>query len=120
MAERFINLKATWATQINARFIAPHSSNSNGSVERAIRMVRDQCRVMYGAITHRFNEIFPNENRIIPWLIRHAVWILNRCLVMKKQKKTGFELLRGRKFNRVNLYGFLTSVFLCKDNGRRH
>ena len=87
VAERFINFKATWATQITARFTAPHSSNSNGSVERAIRMVRDQCRVMYGAITHRFQEIFPNEARIIPWLIRHAAWLLSRVLLMKKQKK---------------------------------
>ena len=103
VAERFVNFKGTKATQINARFTAPHSSNSNGSVERAVRLVRDQVRVMFGALTHRFQEIFHPQSKFIQWLIRHSVWILNRVLIMKKQKKTRYELLNGRKFNRNNI-----------------
>ena len=51
---RFVSLKDTQATQVSILFSASLSSNSHGSVERAIRIVRGQCRVMYGALTHRF------------------------------------------------------------------
>ena len=40
-AERFYFKDGTKAMSIRTRTTAPHSSNSNGSVERAIRLIND-------------------------------------------------------------------------------
>ena len=79
-AERFKFENDSKATLITTRVTSPHSSNSNGSVERAIRLIRDQLRVMFGYITHRFNIIFSPTTKFIPWLVRHACWLINRCV----------------------------------------
>ena len=57
-AERFTFEKNLQAISINTRVTSPHSSNSNGSVERAIRLIGDQLRVMLGYSMHMFNVAF--------------------------------------------------------------
>ena len=77
------------AFQTNARCTAPHSSNSNGGVGRATRLVRDQYRVTFGYLAHKFGNIFGTIPRIICWLVRHFSWILRR--VAKKKSHTNLH-----------------------------
>ena len=86
--------------QINATYTSPHSSNSNGSVERAIRLIRDQLRVMFGHITHKLNVVFAPKTKFIPWLVRHVCWIINRC-IQKSNGKTRYEDMFKREFRKV-------------------
>ena len=89
-AERFKFEDETKAAQITTRVTSPHSSKSNGSVEAAIRVIRDQLRVMFGFLTHKFNIVFNPATKFIPWLVRHACWLINRC-VQKVDGKTRFS-----------------------------
>ena len=100
---------------INTRVTSPHSSNSSGSVERAIRLIRDQLRVMFGHITHKLNVVFSPKTKFIPWLVRHVCWIINRC-IEKNNGKTRFEDMFKRDFRKVNLYGFLEPVVAVPEN----
>ena len=52
--ERFKLKHGELAHSITKRFTAPYISNSNGSVDRAIRVIRDQVRVMLGFLVHKF------------------------------------------------------------------
>ena len=108
-AERFYFKDGAKAMSIRTRTTAPHSSNSNGSVERAIRSIRDQARVMFGYLTHKYGMIFHHDSKWLGWLIRHACWLINR-LVFKKNKKTRYEDLYGRTFNKEGLHEFLSPV----------
>ena len=114
-AERFKFEDDTKAAQITTRVTSPHSSKSNGSVERAIRLIRDQLRVMFGYLTHKFNIVFSPTTKFIPWLVRHACWLINRC-IQKSDKQTRFEHHFKREYKKINLYGFLEPVAVVPDN----
>ena len=74
--------------------MGPHSnsavgdSNSNGIVERAIQDVEGQCRTMRSAL----------EERLVPWLVRHAAVLITRCSV-RPTGRTSFEMMKGRRSN---------------------
>ena len=78
VTERFTTREGPNVYTITGRYTSAYTSNSNGSVERAVRLVRDQMRVMFGAICHKFDEVFPPETGFIKWLLRHVVYIINR------------------------------------------
>ena len=102
---------------IRARFTAPYSSNSNGTVERAIRLIRDQIRVVVGYLSHKYHEIFNPNSKIVPWLIRHVIYILNRLVAQKSlNNKTRYEVCFGRLYAKNNLYEFLSSVVMVPKN----
>ena len=50
VADRFTSREGPNVYRIIGRYTSSYTSNSNGSVERAIRLIRDQLRVMFGAI----------------------------------------------------------------------
>ena len=108
-AERFLFKSGKLAHSITTRATSPYSSNSNGSVERAIRLIHDQSRVMFGALVHKFNTVFDPKDKFIGWFIRHVCWIINRAIV-KKDGRTRFEHLYGRSLARKNLFEFLSPV----------
>ena len=108
-AERFRFKGGDLAHSITTRFTAPYSSNSNGSVERAIRLIRDQVRVMFGSLVHKYQCVFDQTSNFIPWLIRHCCWIINRAII-KQDGRTRFEHLYGRALAKKSLYGFLSPV----------
>merc|ERR1711915_350527 len=108
-AERFKFKDGKLAHSITTRATAPYSSNPNGSVERASRLIRDQSRVMFGALVHKFNTVFEPKDKFINWFIRHVCWIINRAIV-KKDGRTRFEHLYGRSLARKNLFEFLSPV----------
>merc|ERR1711942_255658 len=120
VVDRYTPAEGQPAIQINARYTAPHSSNSNGSVERAIRLLRDQTRVMFGYITHKFGIIFEPSSRIIPWLIRHVAWLLNRLVMQKSlEGHTRYEAAYGRSYNKNSLYEFLSPVIVVPNERKK-
>ena len=120
VAERFTSLEGPSVYNIVGRYTPPYTSNANGSVERAIRLIRDQLRVMFGSLCHKHNEIFNPKTKIVPWLVRHATYIINRLIAMKSLgNQTRYEVLFGRKYNKKNLYEFLSSV-VCAPRERDH
>eukprot|EP00929_Paragymnodinium_shiwhaense_P111971 TRINITY_DN8021_c0_g1_i4.p1 TRINITY_DN8021_c0_g1~~TRINITY_DN8021_c0_g1_i4.p1 ORF type:complete len:1618 (+),score=271.11 TRINITY_DN8021_c0_g1_i4:701-5554(+) len=75
------------------------SSASAGGIERANYEVEQQCRTMRS----RFEEVYPGlrvtmGHSIMPWLIRHASWLICRFQI-KADGKTAYERLRGRQYN---------------------
>ena len=68
---------------------------------------------MFGAICHKFNENFDPKSKFIPWLVRHATCLINRLIAVKSlDDQTRYEVLFGRKYNKNNLYEFLSPVVL--------
>ena len=63
---------------------------------------------MFGAMCHKFDEVFGPQTQFIKWLIRHAVFILNRTVAQRSlDNKTRYEVLFGRKYNNNNIFEFL-------------
>ena len=113
VVERFTSREGPNVYSITGRYTSAYTSNSNGSVERAVRLVRDQLRVMFGAICHRHEEIFDPYTSFIKWMVRHAVFILSRVVAQKLlENKTRYEVLFGREYNKNNIYEFLSPVVL--------
>ena len=74
VAERFQNKVGDTPYAITTRHIAPGASNSNGSVERAVRIVRDQIRVLAGHFRHKFEFNLEHSSKPVPWLVRHSAY----------------------------------------------
>ena len=66
IADRSNDNKGTSPQNVTARFIAPGSSNANGSVEGAVSIIRDQLRVMDGTLTLRFDIELDPKSKFIP------------------------------------------------------
>ena len=99
IAARFPNLEGTSMYTITARQIAPSTSNANGSVERSIRIVRDQIRVIMGHLTDRLGIRIDPNSKFIPWAVRHCTWQINNMLPMKSFKgTTRWEIIKGRRY----------------------
>ena len=113
VADRFTSREGPNVYRIIGRYTSSYTSNSTGSVGWLIRLIRDQLRVMFGALCHKFEETFDPNTRIIQWLVRHAVYIINRLVAQKSlANKTRYEVLFGREYNKNNLYEFLSPVVL--------
>ncbi len=72
------------------------SSGSNGVVERAIRSVEQQVRVMKDAIEHRTGLQFKPKHPLMTWLIEYAGHLLNRFEV-SHGGKTSYERCKGKR-----------------------
>ena len=73
-----------------------NSRGSNGMVERAIRSVEHQVKVMKDALEYRWSSKLGAKHSIVPWMIEYAAVLLNRFEV-SKDGKTAFERNKGRK-----------------------
>ena len=54
-------------------------SQSNGIIERAVRLVAGQARTLNVALEHRMGARFPPDARILCWLVEFAAYLMNRC-----------------------------------------
>ena len=70
-------------------------SNSNGKIERAIRDVGNLVRTLRSALETKIGAKLNLSMAVIPWLIRHAAYIITRCRV-RSHGKTSLQLLKGR------------------------
>ena len=71
------------------------SSGSNGVIERAIKEVEAQVRVMKSALDDRAGIDIRGTSNILPWMIEYASVLLNRYLV-GKDGRTAHERSRGK------------------------
>ncbi len=71
-------------------------SNSNGKVERAIRDVGNMVRTLKSALTENANMTMNLDMNIVPWMVRHAAYLITRCRV-RSCGKTSLQLIKGRK-----------------------
>ena len=51
-------------------------SDSNGAIERAIQDVESQCRTLRSALETRLQQRIRLKHPIVPWLIRHAGYLI--------------------------------------------
>ena len=56
-------------------------SNSNGKVERAIRDVGNMVRTLKSALVCNAGMALDIDMTILPWLVTHAAYLINRCRV---------------------------------------
>ena len=74
-------LKATAAklgNNITVRQSPAYSSQSQGSVERFHRTLMGQVRTLKAQLETNYDINITSQRPIIPWLVRHAVYLLNR------------------------------------------
>ena len=70
-------------------------SDSNGKIERAIRDVKNLVRTLRSSLESRIGQKITLGSSIVPWLIRHAAYLITRCRV-RSHGKTALQLMKGR------------------------
>ena len=56
----------------------PYDSQANGLVERAVRSVEEMCRVTKIDLEQRIGTQASVSDQIFAWILRHAIFLLNR------------------------------------------
>ena len=57
-------------------------SNSNARIERTIREVKGLIRTLRSALAERTQTAVSLEDAVVPWMVRHAAYLITRCRVM--------------------------------------
>ena len=70
-------------------------SQSNGRVERAIKEVQAEVRIIKAQLEKRIGEALPPHGPVWAWLIEYAAQILHTYKRMKPDNKTARERIRG-------------------------
>ena len=70
-------------------------SDSNGKIERAIRDVGNMVRTLRSDLESRLGKNITLNMNIVPWIIRHASYLITRCRV-RSHGKTSLQLMKGR------------------------
>ena len=71
-------------------------SNSNGAVERAIREVKGMTRTLRCHLEEKLGKKVKLDDPVVPWMIRHAAYIVTRCR-LGPDGKTAMQKLKGRR-----------------------
>ena len=74
------------------------SSASAGGIERANREVADQARTLRSRTEEVYGIRVDTYHKLVPWLVRHAGWLITHFQV-KSDGKTPFERLRRRPYH---------------------
>ena len=70
--------------------------HSNGTVERAVRSVKDHVRTPKSALDSRLGRKVPSDATIVFWLIEYVGALLSRFAI-GRDGKTAFQRMKGRK-----------------------
>ena len=70
----------------------------NGFIERAVRTVEEMVRTFKLDLEGRISETLKITRKVIPWLIAHAVDLVNKVQV-GQNGKTSFERVQGKRLN---------------------
>ena len=70
-------------------------SQSNGSIENAVRQVKDLVRVVTLGLERKIGGVIPTHHAMMTWLVEHVGDLLTKHMV-GKDGKTGFERLMGK------------------------
>ena len=73
-------------------------SDSNGRIERAIRDMKGMIRTIRSSVEDKTGKPIKLSDTIVPWIVRHAGYILTRCKV-GSDGKTAMQRMKGRKTN---------------------
>ena len=73
------------------------SHQSQGHVERAVRLVENQYRALLFDVQERTRVEIDPISAASAWILRHSVWLLNRCQPHKRGA-TSFERLTGSPY----------------------
>ena len=73
-------------------------SDSNGRIERAIRDMKGMIRTIRSSIEDKTGKTIKLSDNIVPWIVRHAGYIITRCKV-GSDGKTAMQRMKGRKTN---------------------
>ena len=71
-------------------------SDSNGKIERNIREVKGMIRTFRCAIESKTGKEVRLDDPIVPWMVRHAAYVITRCRV-GADGKTALQRIKGRK-----------------------
>ena len=63
---------------VNIRQSPAYSSQSQGSIERFHRTLMGQVRALVQQVITSYNLTLSVQHPIMPWIVRHAAWLLNR------------------------------------------
>ena len=70
-------------------------SNSNGKIERAIRDVGNLVRTLRLATKEKIGQRLSLADSIVPWMIRHAAYLITRCRV-RSHGKSSLQFMKAR------------------------
>ena len=81
------------------RQVSPTQSHqSNGAAEKAVSTVRRLARTYLAVLKDKIPSFaVSTHSPILPWMIRHAAWILTRYNVRRDTRMTPYEKIRGQK-----------------------
>ena len=74
----------------------PGESQSNGRAERAVQDLVNHVRVLKLALEANIKARLPSEHPIMAWLVEHAAYLLNRC-VLGTDGRTAWGRLHGKE-----------------------
>ena len=73
-------------------------SDSNGKVERAIREVKGMVRTLRSHIEEKTGKAVKLDDPIVPWIVRHAGYLVTRCRI-GPDGKTALQKMKGTRMN---------------------
>ena len=77
----------------------PESHASLGALEGWHNLLQGQIRALRLDVEDRFGSIVGVTHQCVPWLVRHATWLLNRFL-RRQNGATAFENLKGVSYKK--------------------
>ena len=82
------------------RQVSPTQSHqSNGAAEKAVSAVRGLARTYLAVLKGKIpSSEVTTHSPMLPWTIRHVVWILTRYNVRRDTRMTPYEKIRGQKY----------------------
>ena len=88
------------SVRVRVRSAPVKSHQSQGSVESANAFLAGQIRTLWASMKQRYPELEPTHN-VMPWLIRHASWLIARYHVRTKDKLTPYRITLGVDYNKL-------------------
>ena len=78
----------------------PESHASLGALEGWHNLLQGLIRALRLDVEDRFGSIVGVAHQCVPWLVRHATWLLNRCQ-RRQNGATTFENLKGVSYKKT-------------------
>ena len=95
LRDRVVEELAATGTQILVESIPAGESESNGSIENAVRLVKDMVRVHLAALQKKIAGSSPSHHPVVSWLVPHCAECITKYLV-GKDGKTAYQRIFGK------------------------
>ena len=96
-AQQVVGLRGTSVTLLEAS--VKKSNVSTGGVDHFAQEVTGLVRTYCKTIKVQWNKTVTAQSSILPWMVRHAAWVLNRFQPRSRnQGKTAYEAIHGRPY----------------------